>query len=141
MAEPANSGSCLCGAVQYSRYGNPLSSVVCHCNSCQRFSGSAFIANCWYTEQNLKITRGHDSIQTYHEQGTTSGQTMKRSFCKTCGSSLFQQTAELQKQNVISVASGTMDDRSDCQPCLEVWCVNRRGWVALEHQGEKLDKQ
>ncbi|KAL6233716.1 hypothetical protein BDW75DRAFT_214404 [Aspergillus navahoensis] len=141
MAEPANSGSCLCGAVQYSLYGKPLNSAVCHCNSCQRFSGSAFIANCWYNEQNFKITRGYDSIQTYHEQGTTTGQTMKRSFCKTCGSSLFQQTAGLKKQNVISVASGTMDDRSDCQPCSEFWCANRRGWVTLEHQGERLDTQ
>ncbi|KAL4978168.1 Mss4-like protein [Aspergillus desertorum] len=126
MAEPANSGSCLCGAVQSSLYGKPLNSAVCHCNSCQRFSGSAFIANCWYKDEIVKITRGHDSIQTYNEQGTTTGQAMKRSFCETCGSCLFQQTAELQKQNANSVASGTMDDRSACQPRLEAWCANRR---------------
>ncbi|KAL4816241.1 Mss4-like protein [Aspergillus spinulosporus] len=141
MAEPTNSGSCLCGAVQYLLYGKPLNSAVCHCDSCQQFTGSAFVANCWYKEENVKLTRGDDSIQTYNEQGTTTGQIMKRSFCKTCGSSLFMQTAELRKQNVISVTSGTMDDRTDCQPGLEVWCANRRGWVTLNHQGERLERQ
>ncbi|CBF83908.1 GFA family protein [Aspergillus nidulans FGSC A4] len=141
MAEPTNSGSCLCGAVQYLLYGKPLNSAVCHCDSCQQFTGSAFVANCWYKEENVKLTRGHDSVQTYDEQGTTTGQIMKRSFCKTCGSSLFMQTAELRKQNVISVTSGTMDDRTDCQPGLEVWCANRRGWVTLNHQGVRLERQ
>ncbi|KAL4907081.1 hypothetical protein BDW74DRAFT_150193 [Aspergillus multicolor] len=137
----SNSGSCVCGALRYELYGKPIKSAICHCNSCQQFSGSVFMANCWYKEENFKIIRGEDSVQTYDEQGTTTGGTMKRSFCRICGSSLFQQTVDLQKANIISVTSGTMSDRSDCQPGLEVWCSNRRHWVSLQHQGEKLDRQ
>ncbi|KAL4804168.1 Mss4-like protein [Aspergillus unguis] len=135
------SGSCLCQAVKYELLGKPIKCAVCHCDSCQKFSGSAFIANCWYKEENVNIVQGHDSIQTYHEQGTASGKPMKRSFCRACGSSLFQQTAALQEAGIISVASGTIDDRTDAQPSLEAWCSNRREWVAVDHQGEKLDTQ
>ncbi|RDW58581.1 GFA family protein [Aspergillus mulundensis] len=137
----STTGNCLCEAVRYEMYGKPINSAVCHCNSCQQFSGSAFMANCWYKEEDFKVVRGQECIRTYNEEGTTTGGTMKRSFCKTCGSSLFQQTAGLQRAKIISVTSGTMNNRSLCQPGLEVWCSNRRDWVSLNHNGEKLDRQ
>ncbi|KAL4789501.1 Mss4-like protein [Aspergillus venezuelensis] len=136
-----NFGTCLCEAVKYELHGKPVKCAVCHCNSCQQFSGSVMMANCWYKEENFKIVRGLESVQTFHEKGTTTGGTMKRSFCKICGSSLFQQTAQLQKDGIISVTSGTMDNRSDAQPGLEVWCSNKRTWLTLEHQGEKFNRQ
>ncbi|KAL4876830.1 Mss4-like protein [Aspergillus karnatakaensis] len=136
-----NFGTCLCEAVKYELYGKPEKCSICHCDSCQQFSGSAFIANCWYKNENFKIVHGHDSIQTYNERGTNSGQVLTRSFCKVCGSSLFQQTADLREAGLVSVASGTMDDRSDAQPTLEVWCRNRRNWLKIEHSGKKLETQ
>jgi len=96
---------------------------------------------CTNRGQDFKIVHGRDAISTYDERGTVSGLIMKRSFCKICGSSLFQQTAQLQEAGLVSVASGTMDDRSDAQPTLEVWCRNRRQWLTLDHQGEKLEAQ
>ena len=39
---PELKGGCLCGAVRYSTTAEPLTSTVCHCRDCQRFSGSAF---------------------------------------------------------------------------------------------------
>jgi hypothetical protein len=43
-------GSCLCGAVQYEVIGDPYNILICHCESCQKATGSAFMANSWYKE-------------------------------------------------------------------------------------------
>ncbi len=48
---PDNFGSCLCEAVKFKLYGKPLQCAVCHCDSCQQFSGSAFMVNCWYRKE------------------------------------------------------------------------------------------
>lgn len=41
-------GSCLCGAVKYTVSGDPKNSVLCHCDSCQKVTGSVFMANYIY---------------------------------------------------------------------------------------------
>lgn len=38
-------GSCLCGAVKYTVAGGYALTVLCHCNSCRKFTGSSFGAN------------------------------------------------------------------------------------------------
>ncbi|BCS30734.1 GFA family protein [Aspergillus puulaauensis] len=138
--KPDNAGSCLCEAVKFKLYGKPLQCAVCHCDSCQQFSGSAFMVNCWYNQENVQIVRG-DTLATFHEGGTSSGSTMRRSFCRACGSSVFQQTGDLYEAGIVSVASGTMLDRSEAIPSLEVWCRNRRPWLALTHSGETKETQ
>src|SRR5687768_15734380 len=35
-------GSCLCGGVRYESAAEPLMTAVCHCENCQRQSGTAF---------------------------------------------------------------------------------------------------
>ncbi|KAL2840015.1 Mss4-like protein [Aspergillus pseudodeflectus] len=139
--EPITTGGCLCEAVKYALYGKPVKSAVCHCESCQQFSGSVLMANCWFKEDRFKIIRGHDAIQTYNEPAAASGQSIMRSFCRICGSSLFQRTPQLQEAGLISVTSGTMDDRSGTEPTLEIWCRNRRSWLSLDHKGEKYETQ
>ena len=39
------SGHCLCGSVTFELAGDPLATAVCHCEHCQRQSGSAFSVN------------------------------------------------------------------------------------------------
>ena len=39
---PQQTGGCLCGAVRYTTTATPLMTFVCHCRSCQKFTGSAF---------------------------------------------------------------------------------------------------
>ena len=42
-------GSCLCGAIKYTIEGSPSTTVLCHCISCKKQSGSAFKANSIYS--------------------------------------------------------------------------------------------
>lgn len=41
-------GSCLCGAITYTIKGSPSTTVLCHCTSCKKQSGSSFKANSIY---------------------------------------------------------------------------------------------
>jgi hypothetical protein len=52
---PELKGGCLCGAVRYWTTVEPLTSTVCHCRDCQRFTGSAFAAVAYIPKEALKI--------------------------------------------------------------------------------------
>jgi hypothetical protein len=41
-------GSCLCQTVRYKVTGPPQSTIICHCDSCRKSTGSAFMANSFY---------------------------------------------------------------------------------------------
>ncbi|KAB8227995.1 Mss4-like protein [Aspergillus alliaceus] len=143
----SNSGSCLCGAVQYRITGDPGQFFVCHCDNCQKVSGSAFMANCWYIKDQVQITQGQESVKTYHDKATSSGTGLKRSFCETCGSSLFVQSDKPEGLQYISVASGTINNRASLHPTVEVWESCRRPWLspiegtkAMDTQGNLIEK-
>ena len=84
MDEKSIAGACLCGAVRF-ELGGPLERVAhCHCTICQRAHGAAFATWVAVPNERLRITAGEESVVHYRssEIGT-------RSFCRTCGSSMF----------------------------------------------------
>jgi len=119
-------GSCLCRKVTYTISGPPLKTVLCHCNNCQKASGSAFQANASYKRDRFKILSGEDSIQKYIDNNTNSGSTIHRRFCKSCGSTLFA-TNETNPANsdTLVVMTGCLDGEKDFVPELEFFCKNR----------------
>ncbi|KAL5360570.1 Mss4-like protein [Aspergillus floccosus] len=125
-------GSCLCEAVKYTVSGDPKHSVLCHCDSCQKVSGSTFMANYLYDKNQLQVSRGQESITTYEDRATASGQSLKRCFCGVCGSNLFVYSDLPQARNMISVTSGTLDDSVNLRPQLEFFCRNRRNWLPAD---------
>jgi len=36
------SGKCLCGSIEYATDADPVFSIICHCDDCQRQTGTAF---------------------------------------------------------------------------------------------------
>ncbi|PLB46544.1 DUF636 domain protein [Aspergillus steynii IBT 23096] len=135
------SGSCLCKAIQYQLTAPPDQMFVCHCNNCQKSSGSVFMANCIFQKDQLQIIQGHDSLRTYHDSSTRSGSTLERSFCAICGSSLFvcQHTGEPVQH--LAVTSGTIDQREDLHPTIEVWERDRRPWLSPVEGIPKMQTQ
>ncbi|KAL2004618.1 hypothetical protein VTN00DRAFT_3354 [Thermoascus crustaceus] len=99
------------------------------------------MANCWYRENQLQITQGQESIKTYNDKATFTGQFLKRSFCETCGSNLFLQNDSMEKAQFISVTSGTVDNRASLHPTVEVWERGRRTWLSPIEGIEKKDTQ
>jgi hypothetical protein len=73
-------GSCFCGAVQFTVTGEPAGMGYCHCASCRHWSAGPVNAFTLWPPQSVRITRGADNIGTYHKTEQS-----HRKWCKTCG--------------------------------------------------------
>lgn len=130
-------GHCLCGDVSYELTGDLIATAICHCDHCQRQSGGAFSVNLIAHESQLTIT---GELQTYDERGELGDDVyVRRKFCGRCGSPIVSELAKT--AGVLAVKAGSLDDRSDVLPNVEVWCVDRQPWVTLPGMAVSLDRE
>ncbi len=128
MSDQTLTGHCLCGAMTYRMTGEPLMTAVCHCEDCQRQSGSAFSVNVVVNREDF--TMEGPSLGAFTTVGTDTGLERERSFCTTCGSPLTTQLAEAPQWTIVK--AGTMDDRSALAPGVELWCESQQAWTAAD---------
>jgi hypothetical protein len=123
-------GACLCGAVRFEVEG-PLDRVAhCHCTICQRAHGAAFATWAAVPAARVRITAGADDVTHYRssEIGT-------RSFCRTCGSSMFC-TLDTHP-GVIDVALGCLAPDHGAVPAAHLYWDDRAGWIEI---GDRLPR-
>lgn len=83
MSEPIEvAGSCLCGRVQYAAKGPFPNFRYCHCERCQKSTGSAHSANVWVPQERFRWVAGESEIVTFVH---TEAEDYQRRFCRTCG--------------------------------------------------------
>jgi hypothetical protein len=84
----ATPASCLCGAIAFQYTGAPLgvATELCHCISCQKWSGSAFTSNITIDKHHLSVTKG---TPARHTTTGLSGKKVHSVFCRDCGSGLW----------------------------------------------------
>ena len=78
------SGSCFCGAVQFTVSGEPAAMGYCHCDSCRHWSAGPVNAFTLWKPDALKVTKGAGDIATYNKTPKSF-----RKWCKKCGGHLF----------------------------------------------------
>jgi hypothetical protein len=78
------SGSCFCGAVQFTMTGEPVAMGYCHCDSCRKWSAGPVNAFTLWKPEAMRITRGAENIGVYNKTPKSS-----RKWCKTCGGHVF----------------------------------------------------
>jgi hypothetical protein len=117
-------GHCLCGAVRYSAAGPVLATAVCHCDDCQRASGSAFSIVVAVRAATFVV---EGELATCETVGTDSGERRQRRFCPRCGSPIFSVVAEAPE--LVVLKAGTLDDRSRLSPTIELWRQSAQPWT------------
>ncbi|KAL0945279.1 hypothetical protein HGRIS_000788 [Hohenbuehelia grisea] len=122
-------GSCLCGQVQFELQGKPLLHLVCHCENCQRWSGSAFLSHYFLKPERVDIQQGKESVKTFSDPNTSSGLPMLRSFCSECGSSLFMKLAS---EPFTLVCASAVDEKYEIDPHKQLHSENQRSWVTIK---------
>lgn len=137
MAQNPLHGRCLCGAVAYEVLPPFLSASHCHCESCRRAHGAAFVSWATVKANTLTVTRGASRIVAY-----PSSPGARRSFCGTCGSQLFMHYDPEPEEAY--VALGSLEDAPDPAPVRHVSFEERVGWFPFEdalpkHRGKSSD--
>jgi len=120
------SGSCLCGAVQYSTSSTPAYSGNCHCRDCQKATGSAFAANLMVPETEVEIS----GAVRYHETRADSGRWVDRGFCPVCGSHLFGKLEIM--PGMLFIRAGTLDDPASYKPALDFFTASAAPWDPMD---------
>jgi hypothetical protein len=83
-------GECLCGAVVFEvrpsfQYGPARAIGLCHCTSCQRWSGASALPFVVAVPERFRVARGQEFMAHYRDDEST-----VRTFCRRCGSCLYQ---------------------------------------------------
>ena len=128
MEKDYKTGSCACGGVQF-KASLPFEKVVlCHCQHCQKRTGSAFGLMVYFKEGQISFSQ--EKLGTYDYQAD-SGNAMQSHFCKKCGTSLFL-TGALNK-GLMGVAGGCFDDeRLFYKVDREIFCRSKAPFVDIE---------
>jgi hypothetical protein len=124
MASTPVSGSCFCGAVRFEVELPTLWCAHCHCSMCRRSHGAAFVTWFGVLRSQLRMVAGEKKLARHK-----SSDHGVRSFCKTCGSSLFCELDEHKDQ--IDVVLANMAGEIDRGPQLHVFFGDRVDWVEL----------
>lgn len=116
---------CQCGALAVALTGEAGAVVACHCEACQRRSGSPFGVLAYYPEAQVQI-RG-EAVR--FARGTDSGGTFETFFCPTCGSTVFVRASIA--PGMIGVTVGAICDPAYPAPIRSVWEQTRHHWVTI----------
>ncbi|KAF2416558.1 hypothetical protein EJ08DRAFT_99253 [Tothia fuscella] len=131
------SGSCLCGTIKYSLKGTDKGPVLCHCDNCQKTTGSSFANNHRFTRAEITLTEGKDAIKSYKDTNTISGNPLIRWFCSNCGSPIYLENGKF--KGLVIVYSGGIDgDLRHKTPAGELFGHNKRNWFSGVEGAAKL---
>lgn len=119
-------GGCLCGAVRYAVDWPPKAMVICHCKDCQKQAGSAFSVVGVAKQDGIRVS---GELACFAHAGS-SGQTVERRFCATCGSPVLTETAAARAQGIVFFKAGTLDETTDLAPTVHYWMNSAQAWFA-----------
>jgi hypothetical protein len=121
---------CACGRLQISVEREPLSVLTCHCDFCQRRTGSIFQVSAVFSDDDHVAVTGESSIYNGLEidgVGTSIGDEVSYSFCPTCGSTVFWRFKE---RPIVVIAVGCFADPDFPAPIAELHVPQRHRWMS-----------
>ncbi|WP_269619618.1 GFA family protein [Zhongshania sp. BJYM1] len=127
--------SCVCGQLSVSVNHDPELVIMCHCEICQRRSGSAFQLAAFYYETNVAGVFGESKNYT---READSGRSMSLFFCPICGVSVYFRSAA--RPNLVGVHVGCFADKHFPAPNRAVWLKQKHDWVVLPDVDSQFDE-
>lgn len=113
-------GSCLCGTAKFEVRGDFESFYLCHCQYCQKDTGSAHAANLFSQSAKLIWHSGVDAVASFTLPGTRHS----KSFCKLCGSAL----PSTQIAGLLVVPAGCLDTKINMVPTAHIFSSSKAAW-------------
>ncbi len=129
-------GGCQCGAVRYELTAPPLTIYACHCTTCQKQTGSAFVLSAAIPENALSFIKGAPAKT---EWTSDAGNSRFGYFCKDCGNRIANGQAP--PAGLLSLRAGTVDDTSWVRPAGHIWVKSAQGWIDFAEDDLLCDGQ
>jgi len=117
---------CHCGSLSLKCSGEPTKVSMCHCEDCQRRTGSAFSIAAFFERGSVERVSGGATTFT---RGSASGHPVAFHFCPNCGSSLYWEPSRM--PHLIGVAVGAFADPAFPPPEQSVWTDEKHAWISL----------
>ena len=117
-------GRCLCGDVRFRVDGVPGPAGACHCDACQRWSGT-YWSSVNVAQGDLVLENGEESLAWYPSSAHA-----ERGFCLLCGSSLFWRLSAEDGERV-AVALGALDGSAEIRPAAHIFTAEAKGSYAV----------
>ena len=119
-------GGCSCGAIRYRMIDAPIVTHCCHCNDCQRQTGSAFVINALIEADRVEVEGEQPVVVT---MPTDSGRPHDIYRCGKCQTALWSTYGG--RTYVRFVRVGSLDDASAIEPDLHIFTRSKLPWVRL----------
>ena len=115
-------GRCFCGAVQFEVGLPTVFCGHCHCSMCRRAHGAGYVTWVVVPYERFRLLAGEERLVRYRssDHGT-------RSFCATCGSTLFCESTR--HPDVIDVVLANLEGEIDRRPEVHLFFDDRALWV------------
>jgi len=117
-------GSCHCGAIRFAAQIDPARTSVCHCNDCQKLTGTAFRLSVPAVTGSFQLTQGSPKV---YVKVAESGARRAQAFCPECGSPLF--TYDADNPTTYGLRVGVLDERRQLHPTWQKWCASALPWL------------
>jgi len=117
-------GRCYCAVIQFELTPPTKIFSHCHCESCRRSHGSAFVSWTSVNEKQFLITAGKELVKSYESSPDIFWQ-----FCTHCGSSIFQTTRHA--PGTVYITAAALLDPLDRQPDSHVSFEEKVPWLEI----------
>jgi hypothetical protein len=115
--------SCVCGDLKVDLVGEPVAVFTCHCQQCQRRSGSAFGLSAYFGKEQASI----NGTTTSFRRPTDSGRTIEFHFCPKCGSTVLWYADAFPEH--VGIAAGSFADPEFIPPTFAGWTAHKHTCV------------
>lgn len=116
-------GSCQCGAIEYSVKNDIRAAGYCHCRECRKLSGSTALAFGRVSDSSLSITKGEEVISTYQKSEES-----VICFCRICGSNLF---ARKPRMRAVALYLGALNGVPSMKPRAHLFTASKAPWYEI----------
>ncbi|WP_101758678.1 GFA family protein [Oceanicoccus sp. KOV_DT_Chl] len=116
---------CHCAALTVLCEGDPTFVAMCHCQACQRRTGSAFNLGAWYAAQHVVISGETHIFQRTGEEGMQ----LSYHFCPACGANVYWLASSM--EGFYGIAVGAFADPDFPPPTLSLYEEYRAKWVKV----------
>ena len=116
--------ACACGSLAFELEGDPAMVVACHCEDCQRRTGSSHQVALWYRNERVASRAGTPEV--FRREGDR-GVEVAFEFCARCGSTVSWTIAD--NPGARAFAAGAVANPALPAPQFEFFTSRRHHWM------------